>query len=384
MPFTITLTHDTHAIQNLRDEWIDLHNRSAARGAALSWHWINIWWKHFNQTGELWLMQAHDSQQRLVGIAPLIKTQHQPKYGFAWRQIEFIGASTHHEHLDFIVQSGSEEQVVPVFLDKLLEQRKEWDVLHLSGLTETKTLDVLEASGQDWLANPKREMVAPFTTLPSDPEKWMSSLSRNRRWKLRRNVKQLNEEFPDNWSIQMVDEPQKIDEALDIMVRLHQAKWAALGKPGAFNNGERTPYYRDLLHCFHEQGWLRLYRMDLGGKPATVLFMYHYRGRAYNQIAGLDESLTEVPIGHVLTQRSIEEAIKDGLDEYSFMWGEEPYKYSFGAQNRIQYAFDLVMNPRVQFQYKTVDFLRGIKARMQKPSADEPAPSTETESEEKS
>jgi CelD/BcsL family acetyltransferase involved in cellulose biosynthesis len=368
MVFDVSLTHDTHAIQNLQDEWIALHSRSTARGAALSWQWVNIWWKHFNHTGELWLMQIRDSDQRLIGIAPLIKVQFQPKYGFSWRQIEFIGASHHHEHLDFIVEPGYEEQVVPLFLQKLSEQRKQWDVLHLSALADTKTLDVLATSGEDWIPNLKKEMVAPYTTLPSDTEKWMSSLSRNRRWKLRRNIKQLNEEFPDNWSIVRLCEPQELDEGLDILVTLHQAKWEALDKPGAFHFGEWTTYYRELMHCFQNEGWLRLYRMDIAGKAATLLYMYHYRGRAYNQIAGLDETMTEVPLGHVLTQHSIEEAIRDGVDEYSFMWGEEPYKYSFGAQNRIQQAFDLVINSRVQFQYKAVDFLRGVKTRMKNSS----------------
>ena len=136
------------------------------------------------------------------------------------------------------------------------------------------------------------------------------------------------------------------------------------------------------MRCFQNEGWLRLYRMDINGKPATLLYMYHYRGRAYNQIAGLDESMTEVPLGHVMTQHSIEEAIRDGVDEYSFMWGEEPYKYSFGAQNRIQQAFDLVINARVQFQYKAVDFLRGVKTRMKNSSQhsmDDTVPSKDAE-----
>ena len=368
MAFDVSLTHDIHAIQNLREEWIDLHCRSAARGAALSWQWMNIWWKHFNQTGELWLMQVRDSDQRLIGIAPLIKVRFQPKYGFSWRQLEFIGASHHHEHLDFIVELGYEEHIIPLFLQKLLEQRNHWDVLHLSALAETKTLDVLTASGHNWIPNFKKEMIAPYTTLPSDAETWMASLSRNRRWKLRRNIKQLNEEFPDDWSIVRLCEPHELNEGLDILVKLHQSKWEALDKPGAFHYGEWVDYYRELMHCFQHEGWLRLYRMDIGGKPATILYMYHYRGRAYNQIAGLDETIADLPLGHVMTQHSIEEAIKDGVDEYSFMWGEEPYKYSFGARNRIQQAFDLVANPRVQFQYKAVDYLRGVKAQLKKSS----------------
>jgi CelD/BcsL family acetyltransferase involved in cellulose biosynthesis len=116
---------------------------------------------------------------------------------------------------------------------------------------------------------------------------------------------------------------------------------------------------------------LRLHYMLVDGKIAVVSFGYHYRGRAYDQVSGVDDSIIDIPLGHVMTQYCLEQAIANGNDEYSFMLGTEPYKYSFGAQDRTQYAYDLVVNPRVRVQRKTVKFLRGIKTRWQ------PAPASE-------
>lgn len=365
MSLIITVSHDISIFDELRDEWIGLHKHSLASGAALTWQWVSIWYKHFYDEGELWLMEARQDT-RLVGIAPMMKINISPKLGIGWTRIEFIGSSHFHENLDFIVEPGYEELVIPRFLETLFQHRKKWDTLHLSSIIEPKTLEILDSSGYDWRINAKLEMVSPYAKLPSDSETWMKSLSRNRRWKLRRQVKMLDEEFPDNWSLKRVTESKQIDETLDYLVQLHQAKWENIGKPGAFHYGDWLDYYRELIHQFSEEGWLRLYRMDINQKPAAILYTYHYRGRAYNQISGIDESLTDVPIGHVMTRHSIEEAIRDNIEEYSFMWGQEPYKYSFGALDRIQYSYDLIEATRVQLHKKTATFLRAIKSNVRK------------------
>lgn len=365
MSLEIRIIHDVQILSELRDEWIDLQSRSASDGAAITWQWISTWYKHFHDMGELWLLEAREDD-RLVGIAPMMKISVRPKLGSSWTRVEFIGASHFHENLDFIVEPGYEETVIQKFLETLLEHRNNWDMLRLSSLTAPKTLEILDTSPYEWYINSKLEMISPYTKLPSDTEEWMKSLSRNRRWKLRRQVKMLNEEFPENWSLERVTDSAKIDETLEELVRLHQEKWEALGKQGAFNYGEWADYYRDLVHTIADEGWLHLYRMEINQKAVAILFIYHYRGRAYNQISGIDEAITDIPIGHVMTRHSIEEAIRDDVEEYSFMWGTEPYKYSFGASDRIQYSYDLISTNRVRLYKQTAILLRGIKANVRK------------------
>ncbi|MDQ7025888.1 MAG: GNAT family N-acetyltransferase [Anaerolineae bacterium] len=371
MPLIITLTHEADALQTLRDEWNDLQGRSVARGAALSWTWINVWWQHFHDLGELWLMEARRSEDnRLVGIAPMMRIQVNPRVGLGWQQIEFIGSSHFHEHLDFIIEPDYEMQVISLFIEKLKQHRNRWDILRLARLSDTPTLSFLESSEESWQVNEKQVMISPYIQLPADIDAWMSSVSKNRRKKQRRYLRYLNETYPDNWSITQVTDPTHLDKVFDELVELHQAKWDDTDKSGAFYQyGDLRAYFRDLMHALLQDGCLRLYQMVVDGETVVVLFSYYYQGRTYDQVSGVHDISADVPVGHVMTQHSIAQAIADGADEYTFMWGTEPYKYSFGAKDRIQHAFDLVNSKRVQFHKKTAQFLRGIKSRVREVSA---------------
>src|SRR5262245_55890162 len=226
MALSVSLTHDVQAIANLHEEWIDLHNRSAARGAALSWHWINVWWTHFNSLGELWLLEAREDN-RLVGIAPLMKIQFQPKYGLSWRQLEFIGTAHRHEHLDFIVEAGQEARIIRCFLETLMQHRQHWDVLHLAALSETPTIEILKTSREKWQENNEYPypLSSPSLKLPESIDAWMYTVSKNRRKKQRSYYKQLDTDFAGKWSIEVVDDPTKLNTVLQRLIELHQAKW---------------------------------------------------------------------------------------------------------------------------------------------------------------
>lgn len=364
MSYIVTLTHDYNAFRNLETEWTTLQNHSDAFGAALTWTWINVWLKHFYYLGELWLLEAREEEsKKLIGIAPLFKTSVKPKYGLPYRQIEFIGASHYHENLDFIIEKGFEHKLIPLFLRTLFTHQKEWDVLHFSSLANEKTCEILLSTRTGWGRDENSEMISPFSALPSDPDTWMNSLSRNRRWKLRRYRKNLDEEFPNAWSLDLITTADKLNEVFEYLVKYHQAQWEAVDKPGAFNYKKWTGYYRELMYTLLEKGWLRLSCLYINEKPAAILFSYHYAERAYNQISGIDHDISKIPLGHVMTHHSIELAITEGVKEYFFMWGDEPYKYSFGADNRTLVAYDFVSNTRVRCQRSLIEILRMFKKR---------------------
>lgn len=362
MSANITLSHEPKKLQSFETEWATLLESSQAFGAALTWPWINIWIKHFNHLGELWLLEARDENtNELIGIAPLFKTRFKPKYGTRYRQIEFIGASHWHENLDFIIQSGREAEIIPLFLGALYDHKNQWDVLLLSSLDSPNTVEILQKSGLTWQRNEIREILSPYSDLPTEPETWMKSLSKNRRWKLRRYIRDMEEKFGGNWEIHPVTTEENLDSVFDQLVMYHQAHWEELGKPGAFHYGEWTGYLRELMHAFFEKGWLRLNCLCINDHPEVVLFSYHYAKRAYNQISGYNPNATDIPIGHIMTRFSIESAIRDGMEKYFFMWGDEGYKYSFGAEDRTLKAYEHVRNPFIKFQKNTIATLKSLK-----------------------
>lgn len=367
MSFIISITHEYNRFQELESEWEDLQNCSRSNGAALTWTWINIWLEHFGDTGELWLMEARDvDNNKLIGLAPLFKRTIKPKYGFPYRQIEFIGSSHFHENLDFIINKNFEHRIIPKFMEVLLINQKDWDVLHFSSLINEDTFQTLLSTHSDWIKDNESEMVSPYATLPSETEKWLGTLSSNRRWKLRRYRKSLDDEFAGVWSLELISTHEELDRVFEYLVKYHQLHWEKVGKPGAFHYGQWKEYYRKLIHTFLDKGWLRMYCLYIERTPTAILFSYHYAGQAYNQISGLDQSISKTPLGHIVTQHSIETAIQEKLAEYHFMWGDEPYKYSFGAVNRTLLACELIVNRRVMFEKSLIIALRKAKRLLSK------------------
>lgn len=363
MSITITLSHDIETLAALQDEWMDLQTRSSATGATITWYWIYTWYKHTGNLGELWLMTAREDS-RLIGIAPFMKVEEKPEWGFAWQVIQFIGAFTIHEHLDFIIEAGYEEQVISLFIDKLYKHRTRWDVIRVTGLCDTSTIDILQQSDRDWVENHEESRIAPYMTLPDTIDEWMQSISRNHRQKLRRYVRKLDKEFPERWSITEVTQPDELDETFEHFVHLHQTYWEEQGYPGNFNYGAWTEPYHELMHQLLEKSCLRLYRLDIDDEPCAVDFFFQYRERAYFAFGGLKRGVTDVPLGYILLKHHIEQTITEGLREYSFMWGEQSYKYSFGGINRTHRVLELIGSHRVRSQIKIVNVLRRTKSRI--------------------
>lgn len=363
MSFTVELSHKMQTLEDLRDEWIDLQTRSYAKSMELSWQWISNWYKHFSDLGELWLIIVREDH-RLIGIAPLMKVAFHPHQGFTWQQIEFIGGPHKPEHLDFIIETGYEERLIRLFMDKLYEHKTRWDVIQLTGLCETKTPDILQQINSDWVENTEENIIAPYMMLPDTTDEWMQSISRKHRKNLRRYRNLLDKQFPDQWSIIQVSQSNELDDTYDHLVRLHQEHWEAMGTPGTFNHGEFVEPYREWAHSMFDNGWLRMYRLDINHVPCAVDFCYHYFGRAYGHITGVNRNVTNVTLGHVLKYHSIDQAIKERCREFTFMLGEQSFKYSFGGVAREHRAFQWIVTPHFRLQINTFKQLHRMKSRI--------------------
>lgn len=115
------------------------------------------------------------------------------------------------------------------------------------------------------------------------------------------------------------------------------------------------------MRSFLKNGWLKLFYLVIEGDIKAVLFSYHHQGIAYDHISGRVYEDFRVPIGHVLTHFSIEHAIEQGLREYRFLWGDEEYKYSFGAEDRLLRTYELASSPWLKSQFRLINGLRQIK-----------------------
>jgi CelD/BcsL family acetyltransferase involved in cellulose biosynthesis len=69
-----------------------------------------------------------------------------------------------------------------------------------------------------------------------------------------------------------------------------------------------------------------------------VFYGFADRSRAYAYIGGFDPAVPHPGLGAMMVGHAIRRALGDGLREFDFLRGREPYKYAWGAVDRPGYG----------------------------------------------
>src|SRR5262249_16044458 len=152
----------------------------------------------------------------------------------------------------------------------------------------------------------------------------------NTRQKIRRLLKQF--EASHEYRI-TVATSETIERDLDTLLRFWEIKW--------------TPRKGDLVPALirtNRPMLTRSFKADLLYLPtlwkadqalAALATLIDRRKRSFLfYMTGRDEAFDGPPPGVILHAYSIRYAIENGFTEYDFLRGNEPYKYSFGVQER--------------------------------------------------
>jgi CelD/BcsL family acetyltransferase involved in cellulose biosynthesis len=358
MSYTVTLTHDPAELFTLKEAWETLQQQSGTTTIFMTWEWVTTWWSVFGERGKLWLIQARDENQRLVGLAPLIRVKRGNAVWY-WHQLEFIGTSTACDHLDFIVEKGCESAIIPLFLKTIKAHRSQWGLLRLASLPPASpNLEFLEAARIGWQ---KQDIfTCPVVTIPEDWDTFFMALSKGKRKEQRRYRRQLEEAFGDRWKWELVDDPSEMDDVLDEMIRLHQIKWEELGEAGGFADSKVVELHHKFAQRGLERGWLCLYRLKIEEETAAILYSYQYQKRAYDFASGFDYKFSDYSPGQMLTEIAIHQAMDNDVKEYDFLRGNEPYKFRWVAEPYEDCELVWVASLRIRVFKSAVEGLRVV------------------------
>jgi CelD/BcsL family acetyltransferase involved in cellulose biosynthesis len=153
---------------------------------------------------------------------------------------------------------------------------------------------------------------------------YLASRSRNFRSQLRRAERRLAREH--RLSYRVTQDPDDLERDLTTLMRLHRMRWQ---KGSKTFTGPREAFQRDFARRAFDQGWLRLWTMELDGQPVACWYGLRYGGADYYYQAGRDPRLGPLKVGFVLLGHTIRSACEDGMQEYRFGLGDEPYKSRF-------------------------------------------------------
>jgi hypothetical protein len=314
----------------LENYWNNALNRSIENNIFLTWEKMAPSVNHLGQNSSLRILCATESN-KLVGIAPLRITHIGLKGYFGYGIIEpLTNGDTDYSGL---IITEEQDACLHQFLAHLFSQ-KDWDFMYLPDLPQTSPSLALIKNATDI---PKFEIekgvICPYVAIPSSKEKLLSSLNRKFEKKLRKSLTKLEREHG-RVELKNYYELGSLEQAIQILINLHQKRWTSRGNCGRFLKEEACDITLQTAKYFAEKDWLRLYFLTVNDKPVAVELNLEYNGKMYCHLKGFDIDYYKYRVGSLLTLKVLERCIEKGISEYDFMQGDEAYKFDWTDKYR--------------------------------------------------
>lgn len=336
----ITFIRDAAELDVISKEWNNLLARAVTDVPFLRHEFQSTWWSTLGggewEHGELWIGVGRNERGELIGLAPLFHTQTREKQ----QGLMFVGSIEISDYLDFIVPDEIVEPFVQALLSALDERGpREWQVLDLYNIPqESPSLQALKAVAgrRSWTVAQERLQPCPVLTLDGTWEDYLTSLDKKQRQELRRKMRRA-ERDPSGVRWNLIgpegDSVSAAKEFIELMT-------TDLRKVEFLTPAMRAQFQR-LIQAAHENGWLHLSFLDVGGKRAAGYLSFDYGDRLWVYNSGVNAVYLSLSPGWVLLGNMIRWAIENGRREFDFLRGDERYKYQLGGQDKYIYRLTI-------------------------------------------
>jgi len=280
--------------------------------------WLAAWWHAFGAglTPALWAVR-HEGQ--VVGLAPFV---------IEGEQARFMGSSDVCDFLDCVVAPGKARQVFVTLIAHLKQQ----GVVSLDlgpVRDDSMVLTQLSAAAGElgWDCSCQEEDVTLELELPDTWDSFLSSLSGKERHELRRKFRRLQEAA--TVSVQVVEDQSAVREGMETFLKIF-----TMNRPdkAAFMTERMASFFRSLAEAMAEQGFLRLFFLELDREPAAVVMCFDYNSTVYLYNNGYNSAFRGLSVGLLSKLVTIRDSIDRGLRRYDFLKGSEPYKRRLGGR----------------------------------------------------
>ena len=298
------------SLEAAREEWSELARASG--NVFATWEWASIWWRHFGGDRPLLALSCRSAAGRPVAILPLYLWSSWP-----FRIVRFVGHGPADE-LGPVCAPADRGAAAAGLRRALAELAPEWDLFVGEQLPRDERWHsqlggrVLSREG------------SPVLHAPGGWERYLASRSANLRQQVRRRERRLEQGHELRY--RLADDPDRLPQDLDTLFGLHGA--ARDDRTSAFAR-THAAFHREFAACALERGWLRLWFLELDGTPRAAWYGLRFGGAESYYQAGRDPAWRTSSVGFVLLAHSIRAALEDGVHEYRFLRGNEPFKYRF-------------------------------------------------------
>jgi len=299
-----------------RPDWTRLATETA--NVFGTWEWADAWCRHLGAGAEMAIAVVRRPDGEAAAILPLCVARRRPL-----RLVRFIGAGPSDELGPLCAPADRPAAALAL-------KRHIVDTLGDSGLFLGERLWGADPLGPQLGATTVRRAASPLVTVAGRSfEDFLQSRSRNFRSQVRGRERKLARGC--RLTYRLTQDPGRLDADMRTLMRLHAARWS--DEQSTAFRGSRAPFHLEFARHALENGWLRLWTMELDGRPVAAWYGLRYQGIESYYQAGRDPGFDKLNVGFVLLCHSIRCAFEDGVREYRFGLGDESYKDRFAESD---------------------------------------------------
>ena len=280
--------------------------------------WLKAWWESFGGESKPHLCSVWCGND-LLGIAALM---------LEGKKASFMGSLDVCDYFDFVVTPGKESE----FLLLLVEHLKQQGISHLDlgpvrsdSAVITELIPIAKGLGYEFYCG--QEDVSFELELPATWEEFLSALTGKERHEIRRKLRRLDNAA--STQLRVVEDIREVRSEIDTFLRLFTS---SRSEKAAFLTAKRAVFFHSLAEAMASLKILKLFFLDLDGKPAAAALCFDYHSTVYLYNSGYDPQLRPLSVGLLDKVLSIRESIQRGRKKYDFLKGAEEYKYRLGGK----------------------------------------------------
>jgi CelD/BcsL family acetyltransferase involved in cellulose biosynthesis len=353
-------------LEALRADWDALARTDTRDGFFRTAAWYLPWLDYIEPDREPFVITARRSDDSLVGLAPLCRMEIR-RGALSLSAVGFGGRDVvSGDYLD-IPAAGNGQPVVAAILQHLWEQRSSWG-LFVGG--EVLAGGPFETEIERWARKHRlavrrqEERLCPYIELPNRFDDYLKTLSESMRYHVRRRTRDIVDKL--GARVEVWTTPEQIKAGIDLLTRLHVARWRRDGEPGTLGR----PGYAQFLYavCTSAAVRPRLYVLRHAAQPVAALLAFHFAESALFYQAGWDPEspLARLSPGVVLMRHSIEDAIASGLRYYDFLRGDESYKFRWTTTARTTTTLLVARSPLARAYVAALNMKTRLRGRIRR------------------
>jgi CelD/BcsL family acetyltransferase involved in cellulose biosynthesis len=311
----------------LESEWREL---AVGRGNGfLTPEWVGAWARHYAEEHPSFVPVLRGTDGKLRGLLPIAL----PRSGHP-RVCRIAGANLG-DRFHPVCEPGSEAEVAAAVGEALADAPQPWSVISLDHVqTDEPWVEALgEATGRR--LSTRSRVAAPLPLIDvATHESWdayLATRSSNFRQQVRRFARRAAREA--DVRIRRTEAADTLETDMGTFFALHDQRFGERG--GSSLSAERArSFHLDFARAALERGWLRLWFLELDGRPAAAWYGWRLGERYSYYNSGFDPEFGALSPGLVLISAVIQSAFEEGASEFDFLLGEESYKYRFAERER--------------------------------------------------